>query len=188
MTKRYSTEPEDVESTCKARGSQLRTHFKKMHEVGAFIRGMKLEAAIVYLEQVLDFERAIPFKHFRAGCGRHAQAKIIKAPGDQVGWPIKSVKYMLDILRNLAANADSKALDKENLFIRHVQVNNAKKMRRRTYRAHGRINPYMCNPCHVEVWAQVKKEGVEKAEPKAYRQSRKELAKTRLVRVGGGVN
>ena len=24
-------------------------------------------------------------------------------------------------------------------------------MRRRTYRAHGRINPYMSSPCHIEV-------------------------------------
>ena len=24
-------------------------------------------------------------------------------------------------------------------------------MRRRTYRAHGRINPYMSSPCHIEL-------------------------------------
>ena len=24
-------------------------------------------------------------------------------------------------------------------------------MRRRTYRAHGRINPYMSSPCHIEI-------------------------------------
>jgi hypothetical protein len=32
-----------------------------------------------------------------------------------------------------------------------VQVNQAQKQRRRTYRAHGRINPYMCSPSHVEL-------------------------------------
>ena len=31
------------------------------------------------------------------------------------------------------------------------QVNRAQQQRRRTYRAHGRINPYMSSPCHVEV-------------------------------------
>jgi len=25
-------------------------------------------------------------------------------------------------------------------------------LRRRTYRAHGRINPYMSSPCHIELW------------------------------------
>ena len=32
-----------------------------------------------------------------------------------------------------------------------VQVNPAPKIRRRTYRAHGRINPYMSSPCHAQV-------------------------------------
>ena len=30
-------------------------------------------------------------------------------------------------------------------------MNRAPHMRRRTYRAHGRINPYMSSPCHIEV-------------------------------------
>lgn len=33
-----------------------------------------------------------------------------------------------------------KGLDVETLFISHIQVNQAQKQRRRTYRAHGRIN------------------------------------------------
>ena len=37
------------------------------------------------------------------------------------------------------------------LVVKHVQVNQAPKHRRRTYRAHGRINPYMSVPCHVEI-------------------------------------
>lgn len=39
----------------------------------------------------------------------------------------------------------------DNLFISHIQVNRAMCQRRRTYRAHGRINPFMSNPCHVEL-------------------------------------
>lgn len=35
--------------------------------------------------------------------------------------------------------------------MKHIQVNQAMKQRRRTYRAHGRVNPYMSSPCHVEV-------------------------------------
>ena len=33
-----------------------------------------------------------------------------------------------------------KGLDTENLIISHIQVNQAQRQRRRTYRAHGRIN------------------------------------------------
>ena len=37
-----------------------------------------------------------------------------------------------------------KALNTDALVIDHIQVNRAAKMRRRTYRAHGRINRKFC--------------------------------------------
>jgi len=33
-----------------------------------------------------------------------------------------------------------KGLEVDNLYVSHIQVNQAQKQRRRTYRAHGRIN------------------------------------------------
>merc|ERR1712230_185632 len=48
---------------------------------------------------------------------------------------------------------------------RHAQVNKAPNGRRRTYRAHGRITPFMSHPCHVEMWAAIKDQGVAKAKP-----------------------
>merc|ERR1712203_1217521 len=66
-------------------------------------------------------------------------------------WPKKSAEFLLQLLRNSESNAEYKGLDTENLIVDHIQVNRAPKMRRRTYRAHGRINPYMSSPCHIEV-------------------------------------
>ena len=43
-----------------------------------------------------------------------------------------------------------------NRELKSFQVNRAPKIRRRTYRAHGRINPYMCSPCHVELFLEQK--------------------------------
>ena len=65
--------------------------------------------------------------------------------------PVKSAEFLLGLLKNAEANADTKGLDTSNLIVKHIQVNQAPKQRRRTYRAHGRINPYMSNPCHVEM-------------------------------------
>ena len=48
-------------------------------------------------------------------------------------------------------------------MVKHIQVNQAPKMRRRTYRAHGRINPYQSSPCHVELVLAPGKVQVEKA-------------------------
>jgi large subunit ribosomal protein L17e len=58
-------------------------------------------------------------------------------------WPVKSAEFLESLLKNAEANADSKGLDTNNLIVKHIQVNQAPKQRRRTYRAHGRINPYM---------------------------------------------
>lgn len=83
-----------------------------------------------------------------------------------------------------------KGLDVDALYITHVQVNQAQKQRRRTYRAHGRINrmfwkmvifcfvsvtltvywssvyvifaAYMSSPCHIELILSEKEEPVKK--------------------------
>ncbi|KAL2551495.1 60S ribosomal protein L17-2 [Forsythia ovata] len=59
-------------------------------------------------------------------------------------------------------NAEVKDLDVDALYISHIQVNQARKQRRRTYRAHGRINPYMSSPCHIELILSEKEESLRK--------------------------
>merc|ERR1712024_148646 len=83
------------------------------------------------------------------GVGRHAQAKVHGTA--QGRWPLKSAEFLLQLLKNAESNAEYKGLDTDHLMIEHIQVNRAPKMRRRTYRAHGRINPFMSSPCHIEV-------------------------------------
>ena len=57
-----------------------------------------------------------------------------------------------------------KGLDTENLEISHIQVNRAQCQRRRTYRAHGRTNPYMSSPSHIELVLEEKAGSVPKGE------------------------
>jgi ribosomal protein uL22 len=54
-------------------------------------------------------------------------------------WPVKSAEHILDLLKNAEANADGKGLDTNALVVKRIQVNQAPKGRRRTYRAHGRV-------------------------------------------------
>ena len=58
----------------------------------------------------------------------------------------------------------AKGLDVERLVVKHIQVNQAPKLRRRTYRAHGRINAYMASPSHIEIILVEKDEDVAKTE------------------------
>ena len=110
---------------------------------------MHLNRAMQYLRNVLAKKEIIPYRRFNGHVGRHAQAKHWGT--SQGRWPTKSATFLLEMLRNAESNAEFKGLDTDHLVVEHIQVNEAPKMRRRTYRAHGRINPYMCSPCHIEV-------------------------------------
>eukprot|EP01052_Picozoa_sp_SAG31_P062274 SAG31_NODE_21264_length_553_cov_1.799559_1_plen_99_part_10 len=85
-----------------------------------------------------------------------------------------------------------KGLDPDYLKITHIQVNKAVKQRRRTYRAHGRINAYMANPVHIELILTedteggVKKTVDEEEKPVKKRISKKKLARERLAAGGAG--
>merc|ERR1711935_839016 len=90
MVKEYARKPSDEATSCKAKGSDLRVHFKNTRETAMAIKGLSLERAKSYMEDVMEKKRAIPFRRYCGGVGR-------------------------------------------------------------TYRAHGRINPYMSSPCHIEM-------------------------------------
>ena len=62
--------------------------------------------------------------------------------GRRVSGP-KSAEFLLHMLKNAESNAELKGLDVDSLVIEHIQVNKAPEMQRRTFRAHGWINPYM---------------------------------------------
>merc|ERR1712206_14281 len=161
-------------------GDDLRVHFKNTYETAQAIKGMNLKAAQKYLEDVCEKKQCVPFRRFRGGIGRTAQAKAFKM--SQGRWPVKSAKIILDLLRNAESNAEFKNLDTDNLVIKHIQVNAAQQGRRRTYRAHGRIGPYMNCPSHIEMILEEKEESVEKPaeEVKPKKFTRKQLAKRRL--------
>merc|ERR1711971_1347748 len=89
----------------------------------------------------------------------------------------QAIKAMpLHMLKNAESNAEYKGLDADHLIIEHIQVNRAAKMRRRTYRAHGRINPYMSSPCHIEITLVEKEQAFARAdEPERKKESKKKL-------------
>ncbi|KAL7672259.1 hypothetical protein ACOME3_007150 [Neoechinorhynchus agilis] len=145
----YSRKPSDPAKTCRARGSNLRVHFKNTVETARAIKKMSLVRAKRYLNNVLEKKEIVPFKHFTGGIGRKAQAKQFN--WSQGRWPAKSAKFLLDLLQNAESNAEFKGLDVDRLHVEHVLVNPAPKMRRRMYRAHGRINPFKSSPSHIEL-------------------------------------
>merc|ERR1712164_29436 len=151
MVKTYARTLDNEAESCKARGSHLRVHFKNTRETCHAIKGMDLKKAQSYLQHVIEKKEAIPFRRYCGGVGRTAQAKNAGSTNGQARWPKKSAEFVLNLLSNAEANAELKSLEMDKLKISHIQVNRAVQNRRRTYRAHGRINPYMSHPCHVEL-------------------------------------
>jgi len=115
-------------------------------EAAQAIKHMELAKAKRYLEDVCAHKQAIPFRRFCGGVGRTAQAKARHSNG-QGRWPVKSATFLLGLLKNAESNAEVKGLDVDTLVVSHIQVNKAQKQRRRTYRAHGRINRKCSPPC-----------------------------------------
>ncbi len=74
-----------------------------------------------------------------------------------------------------------KGLDVDNLELFHIQVNRAQKQRRRTYRAHGRTNPYMSSPCHIELVLSEKDQKVRKSDEEDDSKRPKKLSRKRLA-------
>lgn len=101
---RYSKKPRDPSKVVKARGSYLRVHFKNTRETAAAVAGMDLKKAFEYLEAVQQHKRCIPFRRFAGDVGRTGQAKEFGAI--QGRWPVKSVKFVLDLLNNAKSNAE----------------------------------------------------------------------------------
>ena len=101
---KYSREPENSTKSCKARGSDLRVHFKNTCVTAAAIRAMSLKKAKGCLENVVKKIEAVPFRFFNGCIGRHAQAKMTGAT--QCRWPTKSCNFLLHLLKNAESNAE----------------------------------------------------------------------------------
>merc|ERR1712083_656221 len=100
---RYAAEPDNATKAAKAKGSNLRVHFKNTRETAQAIKKMPLHRATAYLKNVVEQKEIIPFRRFMGGVGRHAQAKVHGT--SQGRWPKKSAEFLLHLLKNAESNA-----------------------------------------------------------------------------------
>lgn len=174
---KYSRAPAEPTKSAAAKVKDLRAHFKNTYNVVTSVKSMRIKKAIKYLERVMEHKSIVGFTKFYAQ--RHAQCKD---QGTNTGrWPEKSVKAIRELLLNLQANCETKGLDTDKCVISHAVCQRAQQGRRRTYRAHGRVTPYLSSNCHVEFHATEKNHGVAKAEKPAFKLTKKMAARQRLA-------
>uniref|UniRef100_G1Q3W3 Large ribosomal subunit protein uL22 n=1 Tax=Myotis lucifugus TaxID=59463 RepID=G1Q3W3_MYOLU len=142
MVRYYSLDPETPAKSCKLRDSNLPVHFKNTLETAQASKSMRIQKLTEHLKEVTLQKPCVPFCCYNDEVGGCAQV-------NKWGWTQGCFK--LHRLKNAESNADIEGLDVDSLVIEHIQVNKAPKMQCRTYRAHGRVNPYVSSPCHSEM-------------------------------------
>ncbi len=134
----------DGEKYVKAFGRNLPLSLKDSVNICRTLKGMRLEDAKDYLEDVIKKKRAVPYFRYldsishRKGMG----------PGR---YPVKEAKYILKVLENAEANAEDKELDMDNLFIMHIAAHKGEVYKRYTPRAMGRSTEIRRDRVHIEV-------------------------------------
>jgi large subunit ribosomal protein L22 len=143
MKLNYSIEPEP-EKTSKALGKELHISKKHAHEIASAIKGMKLNKARVFLENVSELKQAVPYKRFTRN--------IPHRKGMCTGrYPQKAAKEFLKVLKNVESNATYKGLDPENMRITHIATKKGHTYMGQFRRAQGRASPKNHETVSVEM-------------------------------------
>lgn len=144
----YSFEPEP-EKTSKAMGKELHISRKHAYEIANAIRGMKLETARGFLEEVALLKRAVPYRRYT----RNIPHKKGMCTGR---FPQKAAREFLKVIKNAESNATYKGLDAENMKIIHVATKKGHTFRGRFPRAQGRATPKDHETVSVEMILEAK--------------------------------
>jgi len=179
---KYSRKPAEPTKSAQCRIDDLRAHFKNSYETARACRGLNILKAIQYMERVLEHKAIIPFRRFTGGPGRHAMCKNFNHHNGR--FPEKSVKHVMALLVNLKSNAEAKGLDVEKCQISHVATQRAVNGRRRTYRAHGRISPYLSSNCHIEFTCTEKADTVAREDKQQVKMTKVQAARKRFLSIG----
>lgn len=71
----YSVNKHDGNEVVRAKSSNVSVKFKNLVETANAVRHMTLARANAYLKNVINRKECVPFKKFKSGIGRCAQAK-----------------------------------------------------------------------------------------------------------------
>jgi len=144
----YSITDLDPAKTVKAAGRELRVSHKAAREVCTAIKGMNLDKAKEYLNNVTNKKQPVPFRRYNKKLGhRHGVGKGAFA----ARYPIKAAQKILQVLEGAEANAEFRGFDLERLRIIHAAAYPGMKLERFTPRAFGRSSPKVQTLTHIEL-------------------------------------
>jgi large subunit ribosomal protein L22 len=140
----YTYQPEAGVAVARSRGIEVPMSPKKTYEVLNAIRGLPVDRAETFLEEVVALRRAVPFRRYNQEV---AHKKGI-GPGR---YPKKVARTVLQLLRNARENAEYEGLDTDRLFVK-VAASGRGRIRKATMpRAHGRGTAWHEQTTNVEL-------------------------------------
>ena len=140
----YTFQAPRTETVARARGAELPISPKKTYEVLNAIRGLPLDRARTFLEEVVELKRAVPFRRYNQ---ETAHKKRI-GPGR---YPKKVARHVLQVLANAEANAEYEGLDTDALFVRVAASARGRIQKANMPRAQGRATAWNEQTTNVEI-------------------------------------
>ena len=141
--RKYSTES-DPDKTAKAFGYELHCSVKDSKNLALAIRGMKLDDAKKYLEEIIDKERSLPAVYHKRKVSHQKNA-------GPASFPQKAASYMLKTLENAGNNAEYKGFDIENMKIKHISAYGGRTIKGFMPRAQGRATDKNKRTTNIEI-------------------------------------
>lgn len=142
---------QNYDKTRHVRASLRETQISHKHarEVAVAIKGMKIDKARDFLQDVAHLRRAVPFRRYKEQVGHKSDPSIMSGR-----YPKKTAIEFIKALDNLESNAEYKGMDLDRLKIVNATVHKGVKIKRFIPRAFGRATPKNNILTHVELVAQ----------------------------------
>jgi large subunit ribosomal protein L22 len=149
----YSVEA-DPETTAKAMLRDRPISLKHSKAISNAIRGMTVDEAEKYLDDVIAGDQSVPFKQHNTGVGHRS---------DIDGWdagryPNKASKDFKKLLENARNNGNNQGFDGSAMEIAHIAPHKVGERPGRKPRAFGRASPWNTTLCDVEIVLEVPEE------------------------------
>lgn len=144
---RYSFVGYDPLTHVRASGREVDVSPKAAREVCTAIKEMTIAEAKEFLESVIMKKRAIAFRRYKKEVAHRSSLFKFHAGG----YPVKAAEEVLEVVKNLEANASFKGMDAERVVIEHASAMGGRKIKAYVPRAFGRSSPSFHTLVHIEL-------------------------------------
>lgn len=145
----YSFDAFNPDKHARASIRELDISHKHAREIAVAIKGMNIDTANQYLEDVVEKRRAVPFRRYKEQVGHRSD------PGVMAGrYPKKAALAFIRLIADLEANAEFRGFDADFMKIINVTVHKGRILKRFMPRAMGRNTARNDAQTHIEIVAE----------------------------------